>query len=179
MESRKPIQPWSLGLSNFVALDFETADRGFDSACALALVQVKDGAIVRREHHLIRPPRSHFEFTWVHGITWDDVSSQPTFSELWPKFEAFFTDTTCLVAHNVGFDRSVLRACCGEAGLQFPELNFQCTMKIARQVWRIFPTKLPNVCAHLGLTLKHHDALSDAEACARIMMAALSTPALV
>ncbi|NNN06310.1 MAG: hypothetical protein HKL90_10460 [Elusimicrobia bacterium] len=44
--------------------------------------------------------------------------------------------------------------------------------KIARKAWAIRPTKLPDVCRHLGLKLSHHDALSDAEACANIVLAA-------
>ena len=34
------------------------------------------------------------------------------------------------------------------------------------------PAKLPDVCAYLGLPLRHHDPLSDAEASARIVIAA-------
>jgi DNA polymerase-3 subunit epsilon len=45
-------------------------------------------------------------------------------------------------------------------------------MELARKTWRIYPTRLPDVCAHLGLALKHHDPASDAEACARIVIAA-------
>ena len=41
----------------FVALDFETADYGRDSACALALVRVAAGMIVQRAIHYIRPPQ--------------------------------------------------------------------------------------------------------------------------
>jgi hypothetical protein len=47
----------------FVALDFETADQGRDSACSIALVRVERQVIVHREHHLIRPPRRNFAFT--------------------------------------------------------------------------------------------------------------------
>src|SRR5205085_9653487 len=46
----------------FVAIDFETADHGRDSACAVALVRVERGRIVRRETRRIRPPRSRFFF---------------------------------------------------------------------------------------------------------------------
>ena len=35
----------------FVAIDFETADYGRDSACALALVRVEAGVIVQRAFH--------------------------------------------------------------------------------------------------------------------------------
>ena len=45
-------------------------------------------------------------------------------------------------------------------------------MKIARSTWGIYPTKLPNVCNYLDIKLNHHDALSDAEACAKIFIAA-------
>lgn len=33
------------------------------------------------------------------------------------------------------------------------------------------PTTLPDVCRRLGITLRHHDALSDAEACAKVVIA--------
>ena len=77
-----------------------------------------------------------------------------------------------LVAHNAAFDRGVLRACCAAAGLEMPPLPFVCSMQLARQTWGVRPTKLPDVCRFLGIPLKHHDALSDAEAAARIVLAA-------
>ena len=45
-------------LPPFVALDFETADHGSDSACQVGLVRVEDARVVRRESRLIRPPLS-------------------------------------------------------------------------------------------------------------------------
>jgi len=39
--------------------------------------------------------------------------------------------------------------------------------------WRLPSARLPAVCAHLGIPLDHHNAISDAEACARIAIAAL------
>jgi DNA polymerase III epsilon subunit-like protein len=44
----------------FVAIDFETADHGPDSACAVGLVRVSGAEIVERKYYLIRPPRSSF-----------------------------------------------------------------------------------------------------------------------
>ena len=41
----------------FVAIDFETADYGRDSAWAMALVRVEAGVIVQRAFHYIRPPQ--------------------------------------------------------------------------------------------------------------------------
>ena len=156
----------------FTAIDFETADHGRDSACAVALVKVADGEIVGRVQRLIRPPRQHVMFSWLHGITWERVAGEPAFGEVWGELASWLMDTDCLVAHNAGFDEAVLKACCLAAGLAPPEMRFYCTMVLARRVWDIRPTKLPDVCRRLGIPLKHHDAGSDAEACARIVLAA-------
>lgn len=156
----------------FVALDFETADQGRDSACSIALVRVEKGRIVQREHHLIRPPRRTFQFTSIHGISWLQVSNAPTFGELWPQLAACLVGAQFIAAHNASFDAGVMRACCEQAGLRPPSQPFVCTVQVARRAWNLRPTKLPDVCRHLGLPLRHHDALSDAEACANIVLAA-------
>jgi DNA polymerase-3 subunit epsilon len=160
----------------FVAIDFETADTGQDSACAVGLVRVEGGAIVARISSLIRPPRTWFEFTGIHGITWDDVRDHPTFRDLWPQLRPILDGVEFLAAHNASFDRAVMEACCRAAGLTPPALPFQCTVRVARRVWGIFPTKLPDVCRSLGIPLRHHDPASDAEACARILIAAAAAP---
>lgn len=165
--------------SDFVAIDFETADYGADSACAVGLVKVEKGVITRREHHLIRPPRREFVFTYIHGIAWKHVSTKPTFKELWPSLTAVFEGARFLAAHNAPFDRGVLNACCAAAGAEAPALPFLCTVRLARKTWNLRPTKLPNVCAHLGIELKHHEALSDAVACAKIVLAAAQSGALL
>jgi DNA polymerase-3 subunit epsilon len=160
-------------MTTFVALDFETADRYRDSACSIGLVRVEQGQVVNKAHYLIQPPRRQFEFTYIHGITWDQVANQPTFAELWPQLAATFAGADFLAAHNASFDRSVLNACCRAYNIAPPLPEFVCTVKLARQAWNIRPTKLPNVCDYLDIPLNHHDALSDAEACAKIAILAL------
>ncbi len=157
---------------NFVAIDFETADRGPDSACAVALVRVERLEIVEKKVQLLRPPRPRFVFTYIHGITWQDVADAPTFAEAWPELAHLLEDVEELAAHNAGFDQSVLRACCLMSGHAMPSQRFVCTMHLARRTWGLYPTRLPDVCRHLGVHLKHHDPESDAEACARIVIAA-------
>jgi DNA polymerase-3 subunit epsilon len=56
-----------------------------------------------------------------------------------------------------------------------PAAPFTCTVKLARERWGIYPTKLPDVARHLGVELRHHEALSDAVACARIVVEAEKT----
>lgn len=157
---------------SFLAIDFETANQSRDSACSVGLVRVEKNKIVRKTVHLIQPPYKNFVFTYIHGISWKDVALAPTFKELWADIAHEFDGINFLVAHNASFDASVLRACCARYGVAMPATPFKCTMKIARDQWNIYPTKLPDVCQYLDIELKHHEALSDAYACAHIMIAA-------
>ncbi len=166
----KPLPPRSK--PSFVAIDFETANYEPDSACAIGLVRVEKGRIVRRKHYHIRPPRPEFIFTYLHGIGWKDVQNKPSFAGLWPRLKEELAGVQFLAAHNADFDRNVLSACCQAAEVGPPSLPFLCTVHLARRIWSVYPTKLPNVCQYLGIDLNHHEALSDAEACARIVLAA-------
>lgn len=158
---------------NFLAIDFETANYYRDSACAVGLVKVVNNKIQKSVSYLIRPASNWFVFTYIHGLTWEDVKDEPTFGELWPTIQPLFQDLDFLVAHNSSFDRGVLRACCEKHHIEFPEIPFQCTVQLARKLWNIHPTKLNIVCEHFGIPLNHHEALSDTLACAQIMIRAL------
>jgi len=157
----------------FVALDFETADYGRDSACAVGIVKVSNLRIAHEASYLIRPPRKTFHFSYLHGITWDHVADKPNFRRIWPGILPVLGDADFLAAHKASFDRSVLEACCEAARIRPPDLGFLCTMVLARQVWGIYPTRLPDVCRCLRLRLEHHDPLSDARACAKIVIKAI------
>ncbi len=157
-----------------VAVDFETADYGRDSACALGLVRLEDGAVRDSLYFLIRPPREDFRFSYLHGITWQQVRDEATFSERWAEIAEFIAGAEFLAAHNAGFDRSVMSSCCAEAGLAPPAQPFICTVRLARGIWDIRPTKLSDVCAYHHIELDHHHALSDANACAEIVAAGIA-----
>jgi hypothetical protein len=66
-----------------VAIDFETADWSADSACAIGIVSIEKNKITKKGYRLIRPPRRHFVFSYIRGISWADVEAQPTFNEVW------------------------------------------------------------------------------------------------
>jgi DNA polymerase-3 subunit epsilon len=156
-----------------VAIDFETADYGRDSACAVGIVKVQGTRIVHEETRLIRPPRRTFYFSYLHHITWEHVADQPAFRQVWRSLRPLLEDVDFLAAHNASFDRSVLHTCCETARIRPPHQDFVCTVRLARQVWGIYPTSLPHVCLNLALPLDHHDPLSDARACAKIIIKAL------
>ena len=156
----------------FAAIDFETADHGPDSACAIGVVRVEGLKIVARETVLIRPPRPRIVFTYVHGITWAMVAAAPAFNDVWAQVAPLLEGVEYLAAHNASFDRRVLTACCAAHGLAVPLHPFVCTVQLARRHWAMKPANLPAVCRRLGIGLIHHHAGSDAEACARIVIAA-------
>ena len=160
-------------MNTFAAIDFETADYGRDSACSVGVVLVEQGCITERLHRLIRPPRKEFVFTYVHGLTWNDVCDSPTFRQLWPELQEFIDGAEFLVAHNAPFDKSVLYTCCEAAQITPPTHEFQCTMQMARSMWNLSSAGLASVCKHLGIPLNHHHAMSDAEACAKIAIETL------
>jgi DNA polymerase-3 subunit epsilon len=160
----------------FVAIDFETANRSSSTACAVALVRVEGDQIVERVVDLIRPPTQHFEFTDLHGISWSHVKAKRAFCAVWRSLRPLLEGADFLAAHNAKFDRGVLGSCCQASRVPKPALPFVCTVKLARARWQLYPTRLPDVCEFLGLPLRHHDPMSDAEACARIVLAAMGEP---
>ncbi|KMQ50433.1 DNA polymerase III subunit epsilon [Chitinispirillum alkaliphilum] len=154
----------------FAAIDFETADYGRDSACALSVIIVDGTQIEEKHSYLIRPPRKQFTFTNIHGITWEDVENKSSFPDLWPTIQTHFENISFIAAHNAPFDRSVLKKCCLVHSIQVPQIPFLCSMKLVRGALNLYPTNLPHVCSRFGITLKHHDAESDALACAKIII---------
>jgi DNA polymerase III subunit epsilon len=132
-------------------------------------VRVEGMNIIEQAAHLVRPNSRKFIFSGIHGIAWDDVSDQPCFETIWRRLIHLIEEVEFLAAHNAHFDARVLRASCEAHGIPCPQVPFLCTLRLARQVWGIYPTRLPDVCVRLGIPLTHHDAASDALACARIV----------
>ena len=160
--------------ADFTAIDFETASRRADSACQLAAVAVRDGKIADQRMWMIRPEPFYFSpgNIRIHGIRPDRVRAEPQFGQLWDEISAFLADD-CLVAHNATFDMNVLMACLARHSCPVPELHFTCTRLIARRTWpgrRRFGLK--PLAQWLGIHFRHHDALEDSIACAKILLAA-------
>lgn len=172
VEKEIMLREWIPAGRPFVAIDFETADNGADSACAIGLVRVENWQIVERLSLLIRPPRNRIWFTHVHKLTWDMVKDAPAFAEAWAQCQFLLEGAGAFIAHNAGFDRGVLHACCVSAGLNPPDLPFACTVRLAKRTWKLPRNDLASVCKRLRIPLNHHDALSDAEACAKIAITA-------
>jgi DNA polymerase-3 subunit epsilon len=157
---------------NYIAIDFETANEKRDSACSIGIVVVKEGQVVEKIHHLIRPNEMRFMpiNIGIHGIRPAMVQKEPEFDKVWEKIKHHFKNNL-VIAHNASFDISVLRKCAELYGIELPEFKYICTMKLARNFYRgIENAKLNTVNDFLGYEFKHHDALYDALACSNILL---------
>ena len=160
---------------NFVAIDFETANKYANSACSLAVVTVENGQITKRGYSLIKPPFMQFdeECIAIHEILPKDVMDKPTFDKLWPAIYENHLKGKLVIAHNAKFDIGVLRATLDPYNIEWPELDYTCTVKISKRVWPDLQNhKLNTLAAYLGYEFKHHYALDDAEICAQVAIAA-------
>ncbi len=155
---------------SFIALDFETSDFKKNSACAIGMVKIKDHAIVETFYSLIRPPSKYIRFTEVHGLTWNMLCDSANFGSAWPQINDFIQGASGFIAHNASFDRGVLYGSCEHYQLNPPPLPFYCTLKASRAHFGLKKNSLSDVCTLLNIPLEHHNALSDATACAKIFL---------
>lgn len=154
----------------FCAIDFETSGPNEGDVCAIGMVKIEDGRLKDSFVSLVRPPSRYVQYTHVHGLTWNNLYDKPTFPQLWPKIAAFMAGAEGFVAHNASFDRGVLSGACRHFGLPAPTAPFYCTVKGSRRALRLPSNRLNDVCAHFGIPLNHHEALSDARGCAEIFV---------
>lgn len=159
----------------FVAIDFETANGKRASACSIGLAKFdSQGALADTFHSFIQPHGDHRFFhpanTWVHGIQPTDVEGAPEWNQVSDQIAAFIEDAP-LVAHNFGFDGSVLNQLTELYQLAPLENSRFCTMRLSRRKYPDLPqASLDVVFDHLfpGDVLHHHHAEADAVASGRI-----------
>ncbi|MBP5505829.1 MAG: 3'-5' exoribonuclease [Bacteroidales bacterium] len=161
-------------MTDFAAIDFETANEFPSSVCSVGVVVVRGGEIVDSFYSLIHPEPEYYKWfcQQVHGICAEDTEDAPVFPYVWEKI-APKIEGLPLVAHNSMFDEMCLKAAHRVYQMDYPDYRFYDTLRAAR---RHFGKSLPNhqlqtVAAACGFDLKnHHHALADAEACAHIAM---------
>ena len=153
---------------DFIAIDFETANNLYDSACAIGIVGVSDGEIVKEGYSLLRPGGDFLpENTAIHGITADDVKDAPTLENVWKDISPLFGPYAVL-AHNAIFDMSVLKRSLPEWISNWLEFKYIDTVSLCRD---LVPGHkgLADCAEYFGIPLEHHhNALDDAAVCAEI-----------
>lgn len=156
---------------DFIAVDFETANQNFNSACAIGIAAVRDFEITDTYYSLINP---HVEFSphniQVHGITPEDVRHAPSAYDVWREVSHFFGNYAVL-AHNAYFDMSVLKR-------SFPFLNhvdfkYIDTVSLCKD-FVPGPKSLEYCAGYFDIDPGcHHNALDDAAACAKVALSCI------
>lgn len=148
----------------FTGIDFETATGDRASICQAGLVRVEDGMITDRLSILIQPPGNLYfkRNTDIHGLGPDTTKDSPLFSEVYNQIISYIGDDH-LVAHNALFDIDCFNAASKLYKKPAVFNRWYCTRKI-------YNLSLADACKKYGIVYTPHNAVSDAEAAARLMI---------
>lgn len=163
-------------MCSFIAIDYETANSSYESACSIGATVVIDGEITSNLYSLIKPPKDFFSFdsfnVSIHGITEKDVENAPSFDVVWNDIERLLESKDLpLACHYAGFDIRVTESLLRYFKRDFQEIRFYDTCTVSRNIWpELLNFKLNTISSHLGIDLEHHNAASDALSCAMIAL---------
>lgn len=159
---------------DFVAIDFETMTSCQTSACALGMVKVIDGEIVQEYYSVINPVRDEHTDKEpnlkIHGISLTTAEKANTFAELFEGIRLFISGLP-IVCHNKSVDIGII-----EQLMKFYNLSGIDT-STAICTYNLTGKSLKDCCQEYGIKVEHHhNALWDAEACARIYLELIGKP---
>lgn len=158
---------------DFVVVDVETSCSRVSSICQIGIVGFRGGA-VSFEYETLVDPRDHFSGfnTRIHGITAQHVAGRPCFADVHDIVHSHLAGRTT-VAQSY-FDKGALAGACRVHDRRVIETTWLDSVRVAKRVWpELASHKLNVVARHLGIPLKHHDALSDARAAGMIVVKAI------
>lgn len=155
---------------NFVAIDFETANRNRASACAVGMTKVLDGHISETYYSLIDPETDFDDYnTYIHGITPEMVAGERTYNEISNDILRF-SDGLPLVAHYAPFDMGVIR----DSNERYDVLEFKKqyfdSYYLSVQYIKSINYKLNSLAKLIDFQFDHHNALEDSKACATLIL---------
>ena len=158
-------------MSRFVAFDVETPNRLNSRMSAIGITVMENGEITDKFYTLVNP-ETHFDAFNVQltGISEKTVKDAPVFPEVWAQIEPMMS-SGLLVAHNAVFDMSVLKKCLHDYGIDWrPYVRYLCTVQMGRRLLPGMSHRLNALCDYYGIGLDHHQAASDSQACAEILL---------
>lgn len=156
----------------FIAFDLEMPGQKELRISAIGLTVVENGEITDRYYHLVNPETEFDPFVIdLVGITPEMVENEPTFPEIWREIEDTM-NSGILVAHGAPGDLRTLCACLDHYGIKWKDkINYLCTCDIGIAFYpHLEHYSLDYLCEHIGFELNHHNALSDSEGCARLII---------
>ncbi len=158
--------------NRFVAFDLEMPGQRELRISAIGITVVENGEIVDSFYHLVNP-ETEFEPYVIElvGITPEMVKNEPTFPEIWREIEDIMSSGV-LVAHGAPGDLRALCGCLDHYGIKWKDkLSYVCTCDVGLQFFpHLEHYSLNYLCEHIDVDLQHHNALSDSEGCARLML---------
>jgi DNA polymerase-3 subunit epsilon len=163
-------------MDSFIAIDYETANSNYLSACALGISFVEKGVVLDTIQTFIKPPKEFSSFDpfniMIHKIEPIHIKNAPSFETVWEVIEKFHSQNKVPFAcHYSGFDIRVTEALLKYYNISFQEIHFYDTFTVARKMWPEFSNHKLNHLAHkFSIKLDHHNASSDAQACALIAL---------
>ena len=159
--------------TDFVVIDVENACSRVSSICQSGIVGFRNGQIMFEYETLIDPRDDFSSFnTRIHGIAAEHVLGQPCFAEVHEIVSGHLTGRVT-VAHSY-FDKGALAAACRVHEREVVDTTWLDSVRVAKRAWPELPShKLNVVSRHLGIPLKHHDALSDARTAGLIVVKAI------
>lgn len=158
----------------YVVLDFETT--GFkppkDRITEIGAVKIVNGEFVDTFETLINPERNiPYNIQKIVGIKNEMVKNAPKIEEVLPKFLDWIGEDSVLVAHNSDFDLMFLNFEVENLKGEVLANESICTLRLARKLLKGLKQKgLLTISKHFGINLKHHRALEDATATAKILL---------
>jgi len=163
-----------LARMKFITLDFETANRDRTSACEIGLTFVENGTVGETKSWLIRPVPNDFDYfnVLLHGIRPEMVENESTFDAIWSEVKPLL-EGQFVIAHNAGFDMSVLRRTLDQFAIPLPALEYACSYIFSKRVWEGLPSYgLRELCSMNSIDFKHHRAGPDSRATAQLALRA-------
>jgi DNA polymerase III subunit epsilon len=136
---------------NFIAIDFETANFKRQSVCSVGLAIVENFKVVKTVNKLIKPTPNYYERInmSIHGIRPEMTENVLAFDELWPEIKPYL-ENNHIVAHNASFDFSALRYVLDSYEIEYPRLNYYCSMQISKKIYPgLVNYQLPTVCKQI------------------------------
>ena len=161
---------------DFVAIDVEYADSE-QHICQIGLAVVRNLEIEERILSFVRPPGNRYDerYVRVHGITPDKTAGAPSFEQVWPEIWKHMKDMV-LWAHNAAsVELPVINKNIRSCEQDFETIrSINDSMELYVRPDSAGGNGLVQCCMALGIPYgNHHDAMYDAEMCARIVIAAI------
>lgn len=156
----------------YTIFDVETPNRANDRMSAIGIVVIEDDCVKDEFYSLVNPEVPFDEFNVaLTGITPQMADEAPTFAQLWPRIRPYMDDAI-LVAHSAQFDLAVLSKCLRHYRIEWKETaSYLCTCTMSCHCLpQLERHKLNTLCDYYGIPLRHHQADSDAMACAQIFL---------